>query len=206
EMIGNIAHQWRQPLMQLSAIFMYLDAYQEKGKLTPEKFDKKIKFYETYILKTNKNTKVELKDIKEGYLLKFNFSSGRMIKRSLILIVVLSTVSTMILDYRFAIVYFFMIIYLYSMVALSRYIYSFYKGNKTLFVDNIILIGNNDKDGIGIPLQIINEKEKTLIKSYVKKFLNKNIDEFEKHIFNVPLTKTENIINVDTKIGDSNGR
>jgi len=149
---------------------------------------------------------VELKDIKEGYLLKFNFSSGRMIKRSLILIVVLSTVSTMILDYRFAIVYFFMIIYLYSMVALSRYIYSFYKGNKTLFVDNIILIGNNDKDGIGIPLQIINEKEKTLIKSYVKKFLNKNIDEFEKHIFNVPLTKTENIINVETKIGDSNGR
>ncbi|PHR68929.1 MAG: hypothetical protein COA66_15810 [Arcobacter sp.] len=42
EMIGNIAHQWRQPLMQLSAIFMYLDAYQEKGKLTPEKFNKKI--------------------------------------------------------------------------------------------------------------------------------------------------------------------
>jgi len=43
EMIGNIAHQWRQPLMQLSAIFMYLDASHEKGKLTPEKFNKKIK-------------------------------------------------------------------------------------------------------------------------------------------------------------------
>lgn len=43
EMIGNIAHQWRQPLMQLSAILMYLDAYNEKGKLTPEKFTKKIK-------------------------------------------------------------------------------------------------------------------------------------------------------------------
>jgi len=43
EMIGNIAHQWRQPLMQLSAIIMYLDAYNEKGKLTPEKFTKKIK-------------------------------------------------------------------------------------------------------------------------------------------------------------------
>ncbi len=43
EMIGNIAHQWRQPLMQLSAILMYLDAYNEKGKLTPQKFDSKIK-------------------------------------------------------------------------------------------------------------------------------------------------------------------
>lgn len=43
EMIGNIAHQWRQPLMQISAILMYLDAYNEKGKLTPEKFDKKVK-------------------------------------------------------------------------------------------------------------------------------------------------------------------
>jgi len=43
EMIGNIAHQWRQPLMQLSAIIMYMDAYDEKGKLTKEKFQKKIK-------------------------------------------------------------------------------------------------------------------------------------------------------------------
>ncbi len=43
EMIGNIAHQWRQPLMQLSAIIMYMDAYDEKGKLTKEKFQNKIK-------------------------------------------------------------------------------------------------------------------------------------------------------------------
>jgi len=42
EMIGNIAHQWRQPLMQLSAILMYLDAYNEKGKLIKEKLDKKV--------------------------------------------------------------------------------------------------------------------------------------------------------------------
>ncbi len=42
EMIGNIAHQWRQPLMQLSAILMYLDAYNEKGKLTPQKFTRKL--------------------------------------------------------------------------------------------------------------------------------------------------------------------
>ncbi|NQY19906.1 MAG: HAMP domain-containing histidine kinase [Campylobacteraceae bacterium] len=43
EMIANIAHQWRQPLMQLSASIIYLDAYNEKGKLTKERFDKKIK-------------------------------------------------------------------------------------------------------------------------------------------------------------------
>lgn len=43
EMIGNIAHQWRQPLMQLSAIIMYIDAYDEKGKLTKEKLRSKIK-------------------------------------------------------------------------------------------------------------------------------------------------------------------
>ncbi|RDX34098.1 sensor histidine kinase [Arcobacter sp. HD9-500m-PIT-SAG03] len=43
EMIGNIAHQWRQPLMQLSAIIMYMDAHDEKGKLTKEKFQNKIK-------------------------------------------------------------------------------------------------------------------------------------------------------------------
>jgi len=43
EMIGNIAHQWRQPLMQLSAILMYIDAYNEKGKLTTDKLISKIK-------------------------------------------------------------------------------------------------------------------------------------------------------------------
>ncbi|NQY94012.1 MAG: HAMP domain-containing histidine kinase, partial [Campylobacteraceae bacterium] len=43
EMIGNIAHQWRQPLMQLSAIIMYMDAYDEKGKLSKEKFQTKLK-------------------------------------------------------------------------------------------------------------------------------------------------------------------
>jgi len=43
EMIGNIAHQWRQPLMQLSAILMYLDAYNEKGKLTSDKLLSKVK-------------------------------------------------------------------------------------------------------------------------------------------------------------------
>jgi len=42
EMIGNIAHQWRQPLMHLGALIMYMDAYDEKGKLTKERFRSKI--------------------------------------------------------------------------------------------------------------------------------------------------------------------
>ncbi|EAU00606.1 sensor histidine kinase [Campylobacter curvus] len=42
EMIANIAHQWRQPLMQLSSILMLLEALFEKNKLTKELFYEKI--------------------------------------------------------------------------------------------------------------------------------------------------------------------
>ena len=43
EMIGNIAHQWRQPLTHLSYILMNLNTAYKKDKLTLEYFDKKIK-------------------------------------------------------------------------------------------------------------------------------------------------------------------
>lgn len=43
EMIANIAHQWRQPLMQMSSVFMMLEAYQEKNKLSKEVLIGKIK-------------------------------------------------------------------------------------------------------------------------------------------------------------------
>ncbi len=42
EMIGNIAHQWRQPLTQLSSILIGLELFYERGKLTKEKFSEKI--------------------------------------------------------------------------------------------------------------------------------------------------------------------
>jgi len=42
EMIGNIAHQWRQPLTQLSSILINLELHQEHGKLTTEKLRQKI--------------------------------------------------------------------------------------------------------------------------------------------------------------------
>jgi signal transduction histidine kinase/REP element-mobilizing transposase RayT len=41
EMIGNIAHQWRQPLTHLSYLLMNLKTAYEKKMLTPEYFDKK---------------------------------------------------------------------------------------------------------------------------------------------------------------------
>ena len=42
EMIGNIAHQWRQPLTQLSSILINLELHQERGKLTQKKLKAKI--------------------------------------------------------------------------------------------------------------------------------------------------------------------
>ena len=43
EMIGNIAHQWRQPLTQLSSILINIKLSYDRDKLTREKFYKKIK-------------------------------------------------------------------------------------------------------------------------------------------------------------------
>jgi len=50
EMIGNIAHQWRQPLTELSTILINIELYFERDKLTKEKFKNKIKEANTQIL------------------------------------------------------------------------------------------------------------------------------------------------------------
>ena len=42
EMIGNIAHQWRQPLTELSSILIYMDLYFERGKLTQDILENEI--------------------------------------------------------------------------------------------------------------------------------------------------------------------
>ncbi|WP_331775317.1 ATP-binding protein [Sulfurospirillum sp. 1612] len=42
EMIGNIAHQWRQPLTELSSILINMELYFERGKLSVEKFHTKV--------------------------------------------------------------------------------------------------------------------------------------------------------------------
>jgi len=42
EMIGNIAHQWRQPLTQLSSILINIELHFERKKLTKEKLSAKI--------------------------------------------------------------------------------------------------------------------------------------------------------------------
>lgn len=43
EMIGNISHQWRQPLAQVGAILINLELHSDKDKLTKEKLAQKIK-------------------------------------------------------------------------------------------------------------------------------------------------------------------
>jgi len=42
EMIGNISHQWRQPLAQVGAILINLELHSDKDKLTKEKVTQKI--------------------------------------------------------------------------------------------------------------------------------------------------------------------
>lgn len=42
EMISNIAHQWRQPLTELSAILVAIELFYERGKLSGEKLAQKI--------------------------------------------------------------------------------------------------------------------------------------------------------------------
>jgi C4-dicarboxylate-specific signal transduction histidine kinase len=43
EMIGNIAHQWRQPLTQLSSILINLELHADRDRLTKEKLAGKVK-------------------------------------------------------------------------------------------------------------------------------------------------------------------
>ncbi|WP_294966596.1 HAMP domain-containing sensor histidine kinase, partial [Sulfurimonas sp.] len=43
EMIGNIAHQWRQPLTELSLVLINMELYFERSKMTKEKFQIKVK-------------------------------------------------------------------------------------------------------------------------------------------------------------------
>lgn len=50
EMIGNIAHQWRQPLCELGSIFANISLFQEMGKLDEKKLSQKISEGENLIL------------------------------------------------------------------------------------------------------------------------------------------------------------
>jgi len=49
EMIGNIAHQWRQPLTELSSILINMELFFERGKLTKDRLSAKIEDANTQI-------------------------------------------------------------------------------------------------------------------------------------------------------------
>lgn len=49
EMIGNISHQWRQPLAQVGVILIGLELFSERGKLTTKRLKDKIKEAENQI-------------------------------------------------------------------------------------------------------------------------------------------------------------
>ncbi len=49
EMIGNIAHQWRQPLTELSSVLINMELFFERGKLTKDRLSTKIEDANTQI-------------------------------------------------------------------------------------------------------------------------------------------------------------
>ncbi len=79
EMIGNIAHQWRQPLTHISYILMNIKTAYEKDKLSPQYFEKKTKLANAQI-KYLSNTIDDFRDFFKNTNQKEEFDLSEAIK------------------------------------------------------------------------------------------------------------------------------
>lgn len=81
EMIGNISHQWRQPLSQISSTLINLELYNERGKLSKEKLGEKIQDAGEQV-KFMSDTIEDFKNFFNPNMPKREFSAGEAIEQA----------------------------------------------------------------------------------------------------------------------------
>lgn len=81
EMIGNISHQWRQPLSQISSTLINLELYNERGKLSKERLEGGIKDAGEQV-KFMSDTIEDFKNFFNPNMPKKEFSAGEAIEQA----------------------------------------------------------------------------------------------------------------------------
>lgn len=81
EMIGNISHQWRQPLSQISSTLINLELYNERGKLSKERLEDGIRDAGEQV-KFMSDTIEDFKNFFNPNMPKREFSAGEAIEQA----------------------------------------------------------------------------------------------------------------------------
>lgn len=162
----------------------------------------KIQFYTNYIYKVNKNIKLPLCDIEEGYISKYNIKgyrvrlfNGYLMSIGLILAIIFYIWALTVNLIGVAIIISIIIICLLFVYLMGIFIYSLLKTKKKIYQTNslILIDKRNAKYGISIPLNIISKEEKQKIDNYIKQYLHTDINKIEKIFLNVPFFVKKNI-------------